>query len=201
MSFRLEQRRLGATRAGTRQEKSSVSAKGKIEIPLSEDELRQIALFAAACARRVLPIFEAARPNDLRPRDAIAEAEAFAAGDKRKATLRACAWAAYAAARETKDASAANAAHAASHAAAAAYLHPLASPHQVKHVLGAAVHQALALELEAGNDTDVGNEQLHWAANLASPAVRNVLRRLPSPAQGRGRFSELLNELDAELRR
>lgn len=177
-----------------------MSDKGKVEIPLSDDELRQVALFAATCARRVLPIFEAASPNDHRPRDAIAEAEAFAAGNKRTATLRTCAWAAYAAARETKDVAAANAAHAASHAAAAAYLHPLATPHQVKHVLGAAVHQALALELEAGNDTDVGNEQRRWAANLASPAVRSVLRRLPSPVQGRGRFGELLNELDAELR-
>ncbi|WP_223621677.1 putative immunity protein [Lysobacter sp. ESA13C] len=181
--------------------KDKSKSKSKIEIQLGEDELRQVALFAATCARRVLPIFEAACPNDQRPRDAIAEADAFAAGDKRTATLRACAWAAYAAAREAKDAAAANAAHAASHAAAAAYLHPLATPHQVKHVLGAAAHQALALELEAGNDITVGREQLHWAANLASPAVRNVLRRLPSPAQGRGRFSELLNELDAELRR
>lgn len=68
-------------------------------------------------------------------------------------------------------------------------------------MLGAAVHQALALELEAGNDTDVGNERLRWAANLASPAVRSVLRRLPSPIQDRGRFGELLNELDTELRR
>lgn len=177
--------------------------KSKIEIQLGEGELREIALFAATCARRVLPIFEAACPSDQRPRDAIAEADAFAAGDKRTATLRACAWAAYAAAREAKDAAAANAAHAASHAAAAAYLHPLATQHQVKHVLGAAAHQALALELEleAGSDSTVGREQLHWAANLASPAVRSVLRRLPSPAQGRGRFSELLNELDAELRR
>lgn len=106
-----------------------MSDKGKVEIPLHEDELRQVALFAATCARRVLPIFEAACPNDHRPRDAIAEAEAFAAGDKRTAILRACAWAAYAAAREVKDATAANAAHAASHAAAAAYLHPLATPH------------------------------------------------------------------------
>lgn len=174
--------------------------KSKIEIQLGEDELREIARFAATCARRVLPIFEAAYPDDHRPRDAIAEAEAFAAGDKRTATLRARAWAAYAAARESKDAAAANAAHAASHAAAAAYLHPLATPHQVKHVLGAAAHQALALELEAGNEVSVGREQLGWAANQASPAVRSVLRRLPPPPRGRGRFSELLNQLDAELR-
>ena len=170
-------------------------------VHLEEDELRQVTLYAAACARRVLPVFEASHPHDPRPRDAIVEAEAFAAGKKRTAALRKAAWSAYTAAREAQEAPAANAAHAASHAAAAAFLHPLATPHQVKHVLGAAVHQALARELDAGNDTSVGREHLGWAAHLASPAVRSVLCRLPSPRRGRGRFSELLSDLDAELRR
>ncbi len=168
-----------------------------MEIPLAEDELRQVTVFAAACARRVLPLFEAAHPDDARPRDAIAEAEAFGAGERRTAALRTKSWAAYAAAREAADAPAANAAYAASHAAGAAYLHPLASPHQVKHILGAAVHQALALELQAENDPGVGREQLRWAASLASPGVRDVLRRIPPLPRGRGRFGALLAELDA----
>lgn len=168
---------------------------------LEEDELRQVTLYAATCARRVLPVFEAAQPDDPRPRDAIAAAEAFATGGKRTATLRTAAWSAYTAARETEEAPAANAAYAASHAAAAAFLHPLATPHQVKHVLGAAVHQALALELDVANNSDAGRESLDWAATLASPAVRRVLCRLPSPRRGRGRFGELLHDLDAELRR
>ncbi|HST58103.1 MAG TPA: hypothetical protein VLK84_05440 [Longimicrobium sp.] len=168
-------------------------------MPLGADELRQVARFAAACARRVLPVFEAAHPADARPRDAIAEAEAFGAGGRRTAALRTRGWAAYAAAREAEDAPAANAAYAASHAAGAAYLHPIASPHQLKHVLGAAVHQALALELQAG-EPGAGSDQLRWAASLASPEVRSVLRRIPPLPRGRGRFSELLAELDAALR-
>jgi hypothetical protein len=172
----------------------------KVEILLGENELRRITLYAATCARRVLSVFEGTHPDDPRPREAISEAEAFGAGKRRTAALRTAAWAAYAAAREIKEAPAAHAAHAASHAAAAAYLHPIASPHQVKHVLGAAVHQALAFELEAGNDMGVGSEQLSWAASLAPPEVRGVLRRLPPPLRGLGRFSELLNELDAALR-
>ena len=167
---------------------------------LEEDELRQVTLYAALCARRVLPVFEAAHPQDHRPRQAIAEAEIFAAGNRRTASLRKTAWAAYAAAREAKEAPAANAAHAASHAAAAAYLHPIATPHQVKHVLGAAVHQALVFELEAGNDEDVGREQLGWAAGLVSATVRGVLLRLPPPRRGRGRFGQLLSDLDTQLR-
>ncbi|HYW10342.1 MAG TPA: hypothetical protein VE871_00230 [Longimicrobium sp.] len=173
---------------------------GRIEIPLAEDELRQVTLFAAACARRVLTLFEAAYLDDPRPREAIGEAEAFGEGGRRTAALRTKSWAAYAAAREAEDAPAANAAYAASHAAGAAYLHPIASPHQVKHILGAAVHQALALELQAGDDPGVGREQLLWAASLASPEVRSVLRRIPPLPRGRGRFSEMLGALDAALR-
>jgi hypothetical protein len=169
----------------------------RMGIPIGDDELRQITLYAATCARRVLPVFGATHPNDPRPRRAVAEAEAFAAGKRRTAILRTTAWAAYAAARELKGAPAA---HAASHAAASAYLHPIASPHQVKHVLGAAVHQALAFEREAGNDMGVGGAHLSWAATLAPQAVRDILRRLPPPPRGPGRFSELLNELDAGLR-
>jgi hypothetical protein len=180
---------------------SPVKSSRKPSIPLGEEELRHVTRYAAACARRVLPLFEAAYPNDPRPREAIAEAEAFAGGQRRTAKLRTGGWAAYAAAREiSQDAPAAHAAYAASHAAAAAYLHPIADPHQIKHVLGAAVHHALALELAAGNDEAVGRAQLSWAASLASPDVRNVLRRLPPLARGRGRFHELLSELDAELR-
>lgn len=167
---------------------------------LEEDELRQVALYAAACARRALPVFEAAHPDDPRPRDAIAAAEAFAAGGRRTAALRKAAWSAYAAARDAAEAPAANAAHAASHAAAAAFLHPRATPHQVKHVLGAAVHQALALAPDAANDSDVGRDPLDRAATLASPAVRRVLHRFPSPRRGRTRFGELLSDLDAALR-
>ena len=167
---------------------------------LDEDELRQVALYAAACARRALPVFEAAHPHDPRPRDAIAAAEAFAAGGKRTAALRTAAWSAYAAARDAAEAPAANAAYAASHAAAAAFLHPRATPHQVKHVLGAAVHQALALAPDAANDSDAGRDPLDRAATLASPAVRRVLHRFPSPHRGRTRFGELLSDLDAALR-
>jgi hypothetical protein len=173
---------------------------GRIEIPLAEDEIRHVTRFAAACARRVLPVFEAAHPDDPRPREAIIAAESFGAGGRRTAALRTKSWAAYAAAREAEAAPAAHAAYAASHAAGAAYLHPIASAHQAKHILGAAVHQALALELQAGDDPGVGSEQLRWAASLASPEVRSVLRRIPPLPRGRGRLKELLGELDAALR-
>ncbi|QWP75836.1 hypothetical protein J5226_19835 [Lysobacter sp. K5869] len=171
-------------------------------IPLAEDELREVAAYAAACARSALPLFESISPADARPREAIAAAEAFAAGQPRTAALRAAAWSAYAAAREADVATAAHAAHAASHAAAAAYLHPIADAHQVKHILGAAAHQALAFESDAGGDGEVGDARVSWAAGLASATVREVLLRYPSVrrGRGRGRMSELLFALDGRLR-
>ena len=56
--------------------------------------------FGAWCAEQVLPIFEAAYPNDMRPRNAIAVARNDTATPQERAAARAAAWdAAWAAAR------------------------------------------------------------------------------------------------------
>jgi hypothetical protein len=49
---------------------------------LSEDR-RFLAFWAADCAERALPFFEAKAPTDTRPRQAIEELRAFARGGKR----------------------------------------------------------------------------------------------------------------------
>lgn len=167
---------------------------------MSEEELREVTRYVAICARPVLPIFEVSYPQDSRPRDAILGAEAFANGSRRTAALRTLALAAFAAAREVEAGPAAQAAYAATYAASAAYLHPIAVATQIKHILGAAVHQAIATELLAPEDTEAANRQLQWAANLASPTVREVLKRYPQMPRGHTRFSTLLYELDTELR-
>lgn len=46
---------------------------------LSESDRRLVAEWAAACAERVLPLFEAESPNDDRPRAAIARTRALLA--------------------------------------------------------------------------------------------------------------------------
>ncbi|MQS10037.1 exonuclease SbcC [Streptomyces sp. IF17] len=169
-------------------------------IELDEDELRAIAGWAAACAERVLALFEQDRPGDPRPREAVDAARAFAAGGRRTNALRRCARAAYKAAGEAGAAVAADAARAASHAAAAAYLHPKASAHQVKHVLGAAAHAARAEELSPGEDTPADGGTLGWARRHAPAAVVAVLGRLPAAPPGGGRPGELIRELDTALR-
>ncbi|MFG2358606.1 putative immunity protein [Streptomyces sp. NPDC048521] len=175
------------------------------QIELSEHERREIAGYAAQCARRVLVIFERSLPADQRPRDAIDAADAFARGGRRTAALRQSAWAAYKAAQEAVAPAAADAARAASHAAAAAYLHPKASAHQVKHILGAAAHAARAEELASGEDGrgtpgTAEAETLRWARRQAPAAVTAVLGRLPAAPAGGGRVGELIRGLDTALR-
>ncbi len=167
---------------------------GTAEVELSLDDIRCVVGFAATCARRALPIYEMAQPDDARPRAAIDGAEAFAETGHRTAALRQLAWAAHKAAREVPASAATDAALAAMHAAGAAFLHPLYNPHQVKHVLGSAVHLVLA-------DPDAAGELAEWIVTQADTTVRAVLRRFPPPAGGRAKFGAVLVRLDTELRR
>src|ERR671917_744477 len=128
------------------------------EIVLSMRDLREVTGYAAESAQEALGIFESAHPADPRPRDAIDAAWTFARGGKRGKTLRDTAWAALKGARDADTVAAGDAARAAMCAASAAYLHPLADAHQVKHILGAAAHAARAAELTAGDGWDGGGD-------------------------------------------
>ncbi|MBE8518844.1 hypothetical protein ILP97_15195 [Amycolatopsis sp. H6(2020)] len=159
---------------------------------LSLDELRALTGWAVACASRVLPLI----PDDPRPAAAITAAEEFAAGGPRTKALRTAAWAALAAAGETTDAAASAAARAAVGAAGAAYLHPLASPHQVKHIVGPAQQAALACELAGGS----ADAEIEWALAQAPPEVRETLRKFPPGKPGKTRLGQLHRRLESALR-
>jgi len=163
-------------------------------------DLREVSRFAAESAQEVLEIFESAHPADRRPRDAIDAAWTFARGGKRGKALRDAAWAAQKAARDADSLEASDAARAAMSAASAAYLHPLADPHQVKHILGAAAYAARAAERMAGDDRKVGANHIEHARQRATPAVVDVLSRYPAAPPGGGRVGELLRDLEAALR-
>jgi hypothetical protein len=168
---------------------------------LSQDDLRPVARWAAACAARALPLFEARVPGDPRPRAALAGAREFARGKRRTAGLRSAGWAAYAASREVSDPAAAAAAHAACLAAAVAYTHPLRTAHQTRHALGPPVYAALAREQAKDGDPSVGEREIRWALRHASPRVREVVRRMVTVKAGQSRLGTLLQQLDGGLRR
>ena len=168
---------------------------------LSEEDRRLVGLWAADCAERALPLFEAKAPSDPRPRQAIEGIRAFARGEARKAQLRSLVWAAYAAAREAGDPVAAAAARAAGCAAGTPYIHAQVTLDQAKHALAPAMYAARAHELAAGDDPRVGDEGIRWAVAHASTAVREVVRRMPVRGPGRTRLDALLYQLDGGLRR
>lgn len=168
---------------------------------LTLDDLRPIALWAAYCAERALPVFEAKAPDDTRPREAITAARAFGQGGARTTHLRRVGWAALAAAREIGDPAASAAARAACAAAGTAYTHPLATAHQINHILSPAAYGAHASALLAGNDPTIGEAEIRWAIENASPAVRHLVQRLSARAPSISPMGTLLSQLDAGLRR
>lgn len=138
---------------------------------LADADRRTVAAWAADCAERVLPLFEAEAPDDGRPRDALARARAYARGERGAAEeIRRRFEAGRAASAATSPAGAA-AARAAAQAAAVA--------HMGAHALGAAAYAAKAVGLaEPGRPEAVDDEVAHQVA-LLTPPVRATLRLLP----------------------
>lgn len=104
--------------------------------------------------------------------------------------VRALAAAAHAAARDVTDPAAVAAARAAGHAAAVA--------HMASHALGAAAYAARAATLAAEDDS-AGAQVVEWAEAHASPAVRDVLRQLPSRTHASGPLGALPLELQRRI--
>src|SRR2546421_1942742 len=156
-------------------------------IVLSQEDLRAVTGYAAACAQDVLQVFEGVHPADSRPREAVDAAWTFARGGKRGRSLRDTAWAAQRASGDAGTPAAGHAARAAMYAASAAYLHPLADAHQVKHILGAAAHAARAVELVAGDAREGGAGHIQPAPRRALPRGLYALSRSPpAPPLGAG---------------
>ena len=138
---------------------------------LSEADRRAVAAWAADCAERVLPIFEAAAPGDGRPRDLIARTRAFARGELDVAEGIRRRFAGGIPAAELRAPPAAAAARAAGQAAAI--------PHMGAHALGAAAYAARAAGLAAPDRADAVSEEVRWQLDHMSTAVRAALRLLP----------------------
>lgn len=105
---------------------------------------RALAFWAADCAERVLPLFEQARPDDDRPRRAIAAAREWArTGVFHMSEVRGASLAAHAAAREV-------AANDAARSAARAAGQAVATAHVRTHSIAAAIYAATAVRDAAG---------------------------------------------------
>jgi hypothetical protein len=137
---------------------------------LSEADRRIVAAWAADCADRALPLFEAEAPGDERPRAAIARARAFARGELATAEGIRLRFVGGRAADAVKAPAAVAAARAAGQAAAVC--------HMGAHALGAAAYAALAVGRAAARPEAVG-EEVRWQLAHMTADVGAALRTLP----------------------
>ena len=135
---------------------------------LEDSHHRLLALWAADCAEHVLPLFEAMRPNDRRPRHAIDQARAWVRGEITMSVARAAAGHANAAARDLSGA-ARHAAYAAGQAAAVA--------HVAAHELGAAAYAIKAARAAAPADQSeqAGRHECAWKREQLPEAIRELV--------------------------
>jgi hypothetical protein len=136
---------------------------------LSDDDHRLLALWAATCADHVLGLFESERPDDPRPRRAIAQVRAWARGEIPMPEARSAGGHAMAAARVLRGASR-EAAFAAGQAAVVA--------HVAAHELGAAAYAIRAVRAAgpASESLEAGRRECRWQrARLPAPIRELVL--------------------------
>ena len=152
----------------------SADGKGKaVASPqaLTEVDRRLVAAWAADCAERVLGLFEAAAPDDGRPRALIARARAFARGELDTAGEIRRRFTGGVAAGEVRDPAAMAAARAAGQAVGAC--------HMGAHALGAAAYAASAVGLASPHRPEAVGDEIAWQLEHLSPEVRATLRALP----------------------
>ena len=135
---------------------------------LTDADHRLLALWAAACAEHVLPLFEAVQPTDPRPRQAIEQTRAWVRGEIKMSQARAAAGAANAAASALSGA-ARHAAYAAGQAAVVA--------HVAAHELGAAAYAIKAARAAApgGEGESAGRRECRWQREQLPTAIRALV--------------------------
>ena len=135
---------------------------------LTDSDHQLLALWAATCAEHVLHLFESAQPSDPRPRQAIAQARAWARGEIRMSQSREAGGHAMAAARDLSGA-ARYAAYAAGQAAVVA--------HVAAHELGAAAYAIKAARAAApsGEEKSSGQRECRWQRDQLPDAIRELV--------------------------
>jgi hypothetical protein len=147
----------------------------------SKQDQRSMAAWAADCAERVLPFFEAVYPKDDRPRKAIEECRAWVrTGVFKMADIRAASLAAHAAARQAPEESPARfSARAAGHA--------VATVHVPQHAFGVYYAlKAIAAAHRENAQAEVAAERTWQAQHLPKHLRPEFLKRVTAQRRGDG---------------
>ena len=135
---------------------------------LTDADHHLLALWAASCAEHVLDYFESAQPGDLRPRQAIEHARAWARGEVKMTEARTAGGHAMGAARELRG-PARHAAYAAGQAGVVA--------HVAAHELGAAAYaiKAARAAAPAGEGEAAGRLECQGQRDQLPEAIRELV--------------------------
>ena len=135
---------------------------------LTDSDHKLLALWAASCAEHVLDLFEAAQPEDPRPRRAIELGRVWARGEITMTEARSAGGHAMAAARDLRGAP--------RHAAYAAGQSAVVS-HVAAHELGAAAYAIKAARAAApeAEGEAAGRLECQWQRDLLPEAIRELV--------------------------
>lgn len=135
---------------------------------LTDPDHHLLTLWAATCAEHVLDLFESARPEDPRPRQAIEHARAWTRGEVKMMEARAAGGHAMGAARDLRGA-ARHAAYAAGQAGVVA--------HVAAHDLGAAAYAIKAVRDAAppGEAIEAGRRECRWQREQLPDPIRDLV--------------------------
>lgn len=135
---------------------------------LTDADHRLLALWAAACAEHVLGLFELARPEDPRPRQAVIQIRAWVHGEVTMTQARAAGGHAMGAARDLRGA-ARYAAYAAGQAGVVA--------HVAAHELGAAAYAIKAARAAStdGDGVAAGRRECRWQRDQLPEQLRELV--------------------------
>nr|WP_246201689.1 hypothetical protein [Streptomyces alboniger] len=136
---------------------------------LTDADHHLLALWAASCAGHVLELFESARPEDPRPRQAIEHARAWVRGEVPMMRARAAGGHAMGAAARDLRGAPRHAAYAAGQAGAVA--------HVAAHELGAAAYAIKAVRAAApeGEGEAAGRRECRWQRDQLPDAIRELV--------------------------
>ncbi|MCC6454361.1 MAG: hypothetical protein IT328_05415 [Caldilineaceae bacterium] len=152
----------------------------------SKEDQTALATWAAACAERVLSLFEQARPKDDRPRKALEVCRRWVhTGVFSMAEIRGASLAAHAAARDLKDESQE---HDAAHFAARAAGQAVATAHVTQHAYGAAYYalKAIAAANPEQAEAKVIEEREWQSQHLPETLRQEIMERIIVQRQRRG---------------
>ena len=144
---------------------------------------QSLALWAASCAERVLPLFQESYPSVLGPSQAVDATRIWARGGMTMMEARSFAYAAHAAAREVEGVA---------REVARACGHAVATAHMADHELGAAFYALRAIQLAFPDQPEKVAAERAWQKEALTEDIRELV--LDDMKQRASKFQHIFDD-------